>query len=68
MGWSINDLIQFAQDLVGSDTGYDSATEGASGEFIYTQDDGQSSGGQSSNLSVDEARQSLDEYEKILRS
>ena len=67
MGWSINDLIQFAQDLVGSDPGKDQTTDGAHGEFIYA-DDERSANQQSSNLTADEARQSLDEYEKILRS
>jgi len=66
MGWSINDLIQFAQDLVGSDPGKDQATDGHD-EFIYADDD-RASNRQTSNLTVDEARQSLDEYEKILRS
>ena len=68
MGWSISDLIQFTQDLIGSDTGNDSATDSAPREFIYANDEDQSFGQQSSNLSVEEARQSFDEYEEILRS
>jgi len=73
MGWSISDLIQFTQDLIGSETSNEYAMDSTSGEFIYN-DDGeqascqQASCQQASNLSVDEARQLFDEYEKILRA
>lgn len=69
MAWSFSDLIQFAQDLVGADTGSDNCIAEHAEEFMHNMfdDDSESERG-ASDLSVDEMRQSFDEYEDILRS
>jgi hypothetical protein len=67
MGWSFSDLIQFAQDLVGADTGSD-GREGSYLDTEYNTFDEDSDEYGASDLSIDEMRQSFEEYEDILRS
>ncbi len=68
MGWSFSDLIQFAQDLVGADTGSDDGREGSYVDTEYNTFDEDSGEYGASDLSIDEMRQSFEEYEDILRS
>ncbi|MFN8491317.1 MAG: hypothetical protein U0350_27210 [Caldilineaceae bacterium] len=68
MGWSFSELIQFAQDLVGADTGNDEDREENHTELGYSTFDDESSEYGATDLSIDEVRQSLDEYENLLRS
>ncbi len=68
MGWSFSELIQFTQDLVGADTGADDGNGGNYVDLGYNTFDEDSAEYGASDLSIDEMRQSFEEYENILRS